>query len=118
MYAPKSITKYMRKWQHKQCQKSFIKFATGMKITMPKTELWQPGIYSVCPCLLSLPSIKSQIDIPGIPYGRERISTVDLLAPTSSDQLFYILKLCNILIFLQKQVILIRRSTVLRYSLQ
>jgi hypothetical protein len=51
----------------------------------------------------------------GNPNRRERISTIDLLVPTSSDQLLFKLRLYE---FFPKQPILIRRSTVLSLFLQ
>jgi hypothetical protein len=52
---------------------------------------------------------------PGNPYGVERlrISTVDLLVLTYSDQLLFILKM--LLAIVTKQASLIRRSTVLSH---
>jgi hypothetical protein len=55
------------------------------------------------------------MEIAGKSYWRGSLSTVDLLAPTSLDQLF--LNWENYLGFFTKQLTLIRRSIVLRLSL-
>jgi hypothetical protein len=53
---------------------------------------------------------------PGNPYWRGRLSTVDLLALTSLDQLLFIMQtLCT---FLQNKATLMRRSTVPSLPLQ
>ncbi len=52
----------------------------------------------------------------GNPYGRERISTVDLLILTSLDELIFILKM--FVTFFTKQAALMRRSSVLNLPLQ
>jgi hypothetical protein len=54
--------------------------------------------------------------MPGNPYLRERLSTLDLLVVTSLDNLLLILK--TFFYFFTKQATLLRRSTVLRLPLQ
>jgi hypothetical protein len=53
--------------------------------------------------------------IAGNPYGRERLNTVCLLVLTNLDQLLFIVKLY---LFVTKQAVLMRRSTVLSLPLQ
>ncbi len=53
---------------------------------------------------------------PGSPYRKGRLSTVDLLAPTSLVQLIFMFKI--LLTFVTKQAALIRRSSVQSLALQ
>jgi hypothetical protein len=52
----------------------------------------------------------------GKPYGRGRLSTIDLLVQNSLDQLIFVLEI--LFNFVTKQPVLMRRSTVLGLPLQ